>query len=90
MTQPQQTTDILRSIIQFSQTAPVLVLLLVLFGAFFLFCILFDLTQFFSAFFHELCVLNMEIARSRDEEERRYYRYLRRRLFLSLLPFFRY
>ena len=37
MTQPQQTTDILRSIIQFSQTAPVLVLLLGLFGAFFLF-----------------------------------------------------
>ena len=90
MTQPQQITDVLRSIIDLSQTAPVLILLLGLFGAFFLFCILFHLTQFFSAFSDELRVLNMEIARSKDEEERRHYQSLRRKLFLSLLPFFRY
>ena len=44
---------------------------------------------FLTGFSEELGYLNMEIRRT-EGEERRYYIYLRRRLWLSLLPFIRY
>lgn len=88
MTQQQQTTDVLRSIVLLGQRDPGLVCLLGVIALFFLSCIFFSLMQSGSDFFEELRLINMDIARSRDKEERRYYRRLRRRLFLSLLPFF--
>lgn len=91
MTQPQQTTTILHSITQIGKRDPGLLLLFGVIGLFFLFCLFFALIRSGSDFFEELRLLNMDIARSGDKEERKYYRRLRRRLWLSLIvPFVRY
>ena len=89
MSQQQQTTDILHSLRQLGETDPGLVWLLGLIAVVVLIGLLFSLTRFVTDFSAELWLLNMEIARSTDKDERRYYRRLRLRLWLSWLPFFR-
>ena len=92
MTQTQQITNFLQSINQLNQIDPGIVFMLGLIGVIVLVVVLFGLFVLFrsvSDFSEELRQLNMDIARSMDKEERRYYRYLRLRLWLSWLPFFR-
>lgn len=90
MSQQQQTTDILHSLRQLGETDPGLVWLLGLIAVVVLIVLLFSLARFVTDFSAELWLLNMEIARSEDEDERRYYLRLRRKLWLSLIPFVRY
>ena len=90
MSQQQQTTDILHSLRQLGETDPGLVWLLGLIAVVVLIGLLFSLARFVTDFSAELRLLNMEIARSEDERERRYYLHLRRKLWLSLIPFVRY
>ena len=89
MTQSPQIENRLHFIAELGQSDFGLLFLLGLIILFFVFSILCFLMRFLSAFFEELQMLNMDIARSTDKDERRYYRRLRLRLWLSWLPFFR-
>ena len=86
MTLLRKITD---TIEQLGQKDPGLVLVVGVIGVFFLCGIVFALRKAGSEFFEELRLINMDIAHSRDKEERKYYRRLRLKLFLSLLLFFR-
>lgn len=89
MTQPQQKTDILRSIIQLSATDPGFGLMIGLIAVIVLLILLFSLARFATDFSAELRLLNIEINRSEGVEREHYLR-LRRKLWLSLIPFVRY
>ncbi len=54
-----------------------------------LFIVLFGLINLYNEFSRELRYLNMEIKRTRGDE-RRYYKWKRKKLWLSLLPFVKY
>lgn len=89
MNQPQQKTDILRSMIQFSETDPNFGLMIGLMAVIVLLVLLFFLARLVTDFSAELRLLNIEINRSEGAEREHYLRQ-RRRLWLSLLPFVRY
>ena len=90
MTQPQQIENRLHFIAELGQSDFGLLFLLgLIILLFFVFSILCFLMRFLSDFFEELQMLNMDIARSTDKDERRCYRRLRLRLWLFWLPFFR-
>lgn len=89
MTQPQQKTDILRSMLQISAADPDIGLMIGLIAVIVLPVLLFSLARLVTDFSKELRLLNIEIDRS-EGAEREYYLRRRRRLWLSLIPFVRY
>lgn len=89
MTQPQQKTDILRSMLQLSETDPDIGLMIGLIAVIVLPVLLFSLARLVTDFSAELRLLNIEINRSEGAEREHYIRQ-RRRLWLSLIPFVRY
>lgn len=89
MNQPQQKTDILRSMIQLSETDPDFGLIIGLIAVIVLLVLLVSLARLVTDFSAELRLLNIEINRSEGTEREHYLRQ-RRRLWLSLIPFVRY
>ena len=66
----------------------IVIVLLAIMIAFFAMVLLVGLTAKINEFSHELDYLNREIARTKGAE-RQYWKHEKRRLWLSLLPFFR-
>lgn len=89
MTQPQQKTEVLSSVIQLSETDPDIGLVIGLIAVIVLPVLLYSLARLVTDFSAELRLLNIEINRS-EGAEREYYIRQRRRLWLSLIPFVKY
>ena len=90
MNRSQQKIDILRSAIRLDELGPAFGLAIGVVAVFVLLVLMFFLTRLVTDFSAELRLLNMEIERSEDEQERQHYLRRRRRLWLSLLPFVKY
>lgn len=89
MTQPKRTTDILRSMLQTSETDPDVGLMIGAIAVIVLLVLLFSLARLVTDFSAELRLLNIEINRTEGAEREHYLRQ-RRRLWLSLIPFVKY